>query len=486
MGKGQVWSMAGSVALLATGTALGVAAGAARAQDFGAAAAMPDPVPIAAPAAGSAMAADAALTALPREPVDGKVPLRLDLTQAIVLTLRRHPDIAKASAQLARGRADLGTAKAAWAPQLSYQANLGPHMLSNDNTSNFNENVSGPTIYLQQQLYDFGRSKGEIDAARSTTRQRWYEREATADQLAAEAAQAFLEVKRYELLSVAADHQVGEVQRLRELIALRVNAGIADKSDLMLADVRTEGTRGDAIQARTSLAVTQAQLANLVGGTPVSYDDPAAAIAHLDSGADEPDYDALPSVAATHEAERAAVAKVGEVRAERWPKLGVQVGYTRNNYTYSSQNNALTAFVTVSGDFYKRSNHYLEDAAQDDRRAAEATKDAAVLDAQGQVRSAVQEIRAGQARIDAYVRQEQQAETATRIFIEEYKLGKRTLSDLLNTQLEVYRAASSRIVAEYDIMEARVKLAAVSGSLRDALGLPATLGDAREGEDGGG
>ena len=385
-----------------------------------------------------------------------------------------------------RGRADLGTAKAAWYPQLSYQANVGPHMLSGTNDSSLNQNVAGPTLYLQQQLYDFGRSKGEIGAARATTRQRWYEREATADQLAQTAALAFMEVKRFELLSIAADHQVSEIERLRELIALRVNAGIADKSDLMLADVRAEGARGEAIQARTSASVAQAQLATLIGGTPASYDDPSATVSRFESGEDEPDYDSLPAVAAAHQAEEAAAHKVDQVRAERWPKLGVQVGYTRNNYTYNSQDNAVTALVTVSGDIFKRSNRYLEQAAGEDRKAAEAARDATVLEAQGQLLSARQEIRAGQQRIGASVRQEEQANTATRIFIEEYKLGKRTLPDLLNTQLEVYRASSARIGAEYDIMEARKRFEGVAGTLRSSLGLPADLGDAREGENDAG
>jgi adhesin transport system outer membrane protein len=311
-------------------------------------------------------------------------------------------------------------------------------------------------------------------------RQRRYELESVADQLAEQGAVAFLQVKRYELLSVEAKKQVEELERLRHLIGLRVNAGVSDKSDLMLADVRVESARGEAIQAETALAVAQSTLLNLIGDLPLAYTDPGAQISRFETGDDEPDYEKLPAVVASEEAEHAAAAKIGQAKGERYPRLGLQLGYTRNNYTYNTRDNSFSGMVTVTGNLYRRSDHYVIEAAQEDRRAAEAVKDSTVLEARGKALTARQEIRAGRARISAYTLQERQAVTASRIFFEEYKLGKRTLTELLNTQLEIYRAASARIVAEYDIMEARVRFENVSGTLRPSLGLPARL---REEED---
>lgn len=407
----------------------------------------------------------------------GQLPGQLDMATAVALTLARHPDVARANAALARGRADLGAARSVWTPQVAYQANLGPHMLSSTNSSGLNENMAGPTVYLEQQVWDFGRSKGQIGAARSTTNQRWYEREATADQLAEQSALAFLEVRRFELLAQAAQTQLGDLAHLRELIGMRVHAGISDKSDLMLADVRVESARGDSIQAQTSAAMARAVLANLIGAMPQQLADASALISRFEPADQEPDYDKLPTVAAAKEAADAASAKIGETKAERYPRLGLQLGYTRNNYTYNTRDNAVTALMTVSGSLYRRSDHYLVEAAEEDRRAAEAVHDSTVIEARGRALSAQQEIRAGNARIAAYALQEEQAKTASRIFLEEYKLGKRTLTELLNTQLEIYRAASSRIVAEHDIMEARVRFENLCGNLRPSLGLPAHLSE---------
>ncbi len=142
----------------------------------------------------------------------------------------------------------------------------------------------------------------------------------------------------------------------------------------------------------------------------------------------------------------------------------------------------MTALVTVTGDFYRRGNHYIVQAAEEDRRAARAARDSVLLDIRGRALTARQEIRGGYQRIEAYQSQEAQAITASRIFLEEYKLGKRTLTELLNTQLEIYRAASARIAAEYDILAARIRYENICGRLRPALGLPAHL--LREGDNG--
>ncbi|MFC0375828.1 hypothetical protein ACFFHX_10260, partial [Sphingobium indicum] len=44
----------------------------------------------------------------------------IDIAGAVAMTLARHPEIARSNAALARGQADLGAAKSAWTPQLTY------------------------------------------------------------------------------------------------------------------------------------------------------------------------------------------------------------------------------------------------------------------------------------------------------------------------------------------------------------------------------
>lgn len=417
--------------------------------------------------------------AIPADPAagdaSGLAESRIGIADAVAMTLARHPDVARAAATLARGQADLGAARSVWTPQLSYQANLGPNMLSGASGSGLNDNMAGPSLNLNQLVWDFGRSKGEIGYASSTEKQRRFELEAVADQLAEKGALAYLDVKRFELLALETAKHVRSLEHLRGLIQLRVNAGISEKSDLLLADVRVESARGDEIRARSSLTATRVTLANLIGVMAERYDDPALLIESFEDHEGEPTFAELPAIAAAYQAEQAAAARVGQARAERFPRLGLQLGYSRNNYTYNSRDNAFTAMVTVSGDLYRAGSRYAVRAAEEDRRAAQAAKESAILELRGRALAAREEMKGGYQRIEAYRHQERQAITASKIFFEEYKLGKRSLTELLNAELEIYRAASARIAAEYDILGARVQYETVFGKLRQSFGLPPSL-----------
>lgn len=400
---------------------------------------------------------------------------RIGLADAVAITVMRHPDIARALAAQARGRADLASARDVWIPSVSYSANLGPKMFGSRRTTGLNDNLPGPGVALNQLVWDFGRSRGEIRAASAVNRQRSFELEATADQIAETTALSYLDITRAELQLREAERELRELERLRELIRLRTTAGISDRSDLVLADVRLGSARADVIQAATARASAVAALANLTGVMPARYDDPEPLLAQFADHRDDPDFETLPLVAAAREKENTAAARIGQARAERFPRLGLQLGYNRNNYTYASNNNALTAMVTVQGDFFRAGTGHRVAAANQDRIAARAEKESVILDIRGRAYTARETIRGGLSRIDIYGRQEEQAVATRDIFIEEYKLGKRSLFDLLNAELEIYRAASARVTAETDVMRARVQLDAAYGTLRPALGLAASL-----------
>lgn len=403
----------------------------------------------------------------------------MSIADAVAVTVSRHPQIAQAFAHLARGRADVDAARSVWYPTLTYRGNLGPDKTSSSREWEVNDAPTGVGVALEQLIWDFGRSRGQIDAASEVERQRELELAATADRLAEEAALAFLDVKRYELLQAAAAGHIESLERLRELIRLRSDAGLSDKSDLLLAGVRVESARGEAVQIRTSQISAELALANLTGITPARHLDPAPIIDTFTTRRGEPRLDTLPLVAAAEAAERAAASRIEQFRAERYPRLGLQVGYNRNHYsgfdaTVMPQN-SLTALVTVTGDLYRGGTRHALRGAIEDRRAARAVRESVALDLRGRILAAREQIESGEARIGAYRSQEEHAIRTSRIFLEEYKLGKRSLADLLSAELEIYRAASARIAAEYDVMRARIQHEAAYGSLRQSLGIATRL-----------
>ncbi len=402
----------------------------------------------------------------------------IGLPDAIAIAVTRHPDIARALAAQARGRADLGSARSVWMPSVSYSANIGPNMFDSYNNSSLNNNMQGPSIALNQLVWDFGRAQSDIQAASAVERQRHFELSATADQIAEKTALAYLDITRADMMHRESERQLKELERLRDLIRMRAKAGISDQSDLVLAEVRIEGARADVIQADANLTASKAELVNLIGIMPTGYDNPAPIFEQFQDDMGEPDFDSLPIVASANENKEASSARINFARAERYPRLGLQLGYSHNNYSYESRDNALTAVITVKGDLYQAGTTHRVEAAQQDRHAARAEKEAIILNIKGQIHMAREAIRGGVSRIGIYQNQEEKAVAARDIFIEEYKLGKRSLFDLLNAEQEIYRAASARVMAQIDVMRARVELYSAYGLLRTTLGIVDTLAKA--------
>lgn len=412
-------------------------------------------------------------------PVDMERLPSLDLAQAVMRAVARHPDVARALADLAKSGADKSGASSAWMPRLSYEGTVDPSDPSISSRSGLDATMTGSGVTLHQLLWDFGRTGGEVATMSAVERQRRYELEGVLDEVAETAALAFLEVNRYERLEGETMRHVESLRHVRELIRLRSDAGISDASDLLLADVRVEGAGADEIQARTALRAATLRLANLTGVLTERYVDPEPVIATFPARPGAPDYDELPQIAAAEQAERAALARIDQVKASRWPRIGIQVAYNDNYYTRELDDDPLTALLTVTGDLYRGDISHSIQAALEERRAARAAKASAVLDLRGRILAAREEIAGGEARIAAYRRQEQQAIATSEIFLEEYKIGQRSLSDLLNAELEIYRAARARVSAEYDVRRARLQFETVHGSLLGSLGL-AEPGD-REG-----
>src|SRR5690606_326141 len=112
------------------------------------------------------------------------------------------------------------------------------------------------------------------------------------------------------------------------------------------------------------------------------------------------------------QAENAAQSRIGQAKAERYPRLGLQLGYTRNNYTYNTNDNAFTAMITVSGEAYRPASGYLVEAAEQERNAARAQKNSVILDLRGRALTAREEIAGGMLRVSTYRRQEANATQA--------------------------------------------------------------------------
>src|SRR5471030_3335793 len=395
----------------------------------------------------------------------------LTLRDAILRAFARNPQIAEAAAQIRVGNGNLDAAKSAWYPQISLQGTAGKSRQT-DSSGTLDNNASGG-VQLSQLLYDFGRTGGSIDEQERLSDSYRYSLYGTMTDVALSTLQAYLEVKRYQALSVAARDNIDSLQRVADTAKLRADAGLSSQSDVLQAETRIAGMRATVEQYRAQQRSAQAQLTVLTGVVSDNLPDLPQSLLDQKVTLDKIPYENSTLVRAAQAKQQAAIQLVNQTEAQHWPTLKIQAGRTRyentgggGSYWDDQVQLAVDAPVYQGGAVSAKVR-----AAEGQRQAAQADVEKAKLDINQKASTAYADMIGGQQRQVAGEEQYGSATHTRSVYQDEYKLSKRSLNDLLSVEQDVFQADTMRIGALYDGWDATVRYAAAVDNLVDMLGI---------------
>lgn len=396
----------------------------------------------------------------------------LTLRDAILRAFARNPQIAEAAAQIRVGAGNLDVAKSAWYPQISLQGTAGKSRQT-DSSGTLDNNASGG-IQLSQLLYDFGRTGGSIDEQERLSDSYRYALYGTMTDVALSTLQAYLQVKRYQALSVAARDNIESLQRVADTAKLRADAGLSSQSDVLQAETRIAGMRATVEQYRAQQRSAQAQLTVLTGVVSDNLPDLPQSLLNQKVTLNKIPYENSALVRAAQAKQQAAIERVNQAESQHWPTIKVQAGRTRyqnaagsgGSYWDDQLQLAVDAPVYQGGAVSAKTR-----AAEGERQAAQADVEKAKLDINQKASTAYADMIGGQQRQVAGEDQYSSATHTRSVYQDEYKLSKRSLNDLLSVEQDVFQADTMRIGALYDGWDATVRYAAAVDNLVDMLGI---------------
>lgn len=190
----------------------------------------------------------------------------LSLDEALTTALKNHPQVIEAKANLDGAEARTGQALANYYPQISFAADWskGRSFLTAQESIRQTE-VNTDALYLKQTLYDFGRTSGTVDVARSN-------REAIDKALTVTKQDLALRVKSAFYLLLATEKQViavKETVKSREDIFRQAqeffNQGIRAKVDVARAEATLFAAKTALIRAENNREIARIELANAMG-----------------------------------------------------------------------------------------------------------------------------------------------------------------------------------------------------------------------------
>ena len=404
------------------------------------------------------------------------VPRRLNsgqaiaLRQAVEMALSRHPDLGRAVAEIHRSRGDLTVAEAAWYPKASYTSTIGtdPGGSSSSVASAGRARMSAG-LEVNQLVYDFGRADGQIAASRAVREQRDAELRDAEERVAMTTTEAHVELARAQRLLEATDAYLTALVNLRTTITLRASSGAANQADVFVADSRVQSAKAERIKSQTRYIAAQAKLYQLVGEQLSRAADPSAVMLTLARAVQAAPDDHATGVAAADRAAAAARARLVAAQASLHPAIGIKASQTFPIADKTITSTSLVGF-SIQGDLFTggASEGRIKAAAADAQSAERATALARLASAtEAAVASA--EITGASQRTQTHARQIDTARKARELSQAEYNIGKRTLTEVLNMEQEIFRAETDRINADGDGHLAIARAAWARGVLVQSL-----------------
>ncbi|WP_409075864.1 TolC family outer membrane protein [Pantoea sp. C3] len=393
----------------------------------------------------------------------------LTLRDAILRAFARNPKISEAAAQIHVGEGDLDAAKSAWYPQISLQGAAG-RSHQTDSAGSLNNNGSGG-ITLSQLLYDFGRTGGAIDEQHALSDAYRYSLFDSMTTVAEDTLQAYLEVKRYQTLSVTAQTNIASLERVRDIAKLRADAGLNSQSDVLQAQTRIAAMHATLEQYRAQLRSAKAQLTVLTGVVPENLPELPQALLTQQITLDKIAYENSAAVRSAQSKQEAARERVRQAQSGHYPTIKVQAGRTRYENDRQSYWDDEVQLQVEAPLYQGGAVNAKTQSAEGEREAAQAAIQQAKLTINQNASTAYADMIGAQQRQQAGEVQLESADHTRNVYADEYRLSKRSLNDLLSVEQDVFQADSSRITALYDGWDATVRYAAAVDNLLDIMGI---------------
>ena len=323
-------------------------------------------------------------------------------------------------------------------------------------------------------LYDFGKVKSTVDVQQARLFAEQANVLVSMDDVAYQAANSIVQIKRYQEITKIAEQQIAGISRITEIANLRARAGISSQADPVQAQSYLESSRSNMIVQQTQLRQYQQKLRTLLGFdvSGLQWSLPERLI--VDSNLyQEPEFNQVPKMILAQAQIEVAKAELEQTRLSNYPTLNVKGSLSQAINGRNPNNNEDDGFyhsimLEANSNFYQGgATTSRTKAASYAEQAARARLNTEYLNVLDQVRVLREEIENKQRQMSILMARKETATRTKELYQEQYKLGTRTVVDLLNAEQSIHSASQEIEAARYDIYTAIVNYIAQTGRSRD-------------------
>lgn len=397
------------------------------------------------------------------------------LEQAVAYTLTTNPDIKASFNEFMSKVYDAEASSGAYLPSIDLDAGIGYEAVDLATGVENDLNRKEATLSLTQLLWDGSSTLNDMGRTAADAESVRFQLLAEAQDMALEVADIYLDaVKAFEVLQLSESNLAIHKEIYRD-IKRRVESGIGSTADLTQVEARIAKAHGNLLAAQNNLFDTHTQFQRVVGQSPQGLIFPRADQMAIPYTLDE----ALNKAYETHPVIKVAQADVDSARFQyeqtkgvNFPTLSIEANQTWRDDAggYEGSAEEFSAMLRMRYNLYNGGS----DADRTESAAYQLNKAKDFRDRT--FRSVEESLRLSWSALDLTLQQKEfladHVDSASQTVIaynKQYRLGKRTLLDLLNTENELFEARKDYLDAKYDEQYAKYRVMNATGNLLSAL-----------------
>lgn len=412
------------------------------------------------------------------------VPLyAVTLQEAVERTLASNPDVQVDVKQRLARNYELEQAKGGYYPTLDLVAGAGRERSLNATTGETWKTLTRREAGLiaNQLLFDGMYTSSEVDRQTARVNAQAHRVKGVSQNVAADAVEAYIEVLRRESLVTLADENLKVHERIFDQIKVRTESGVGNRADLAQISARVALARSNTVVEETNLRDAETNYSRVVGEAPMEL-QPVPSMKDLMPASRE---EAVEKALANNAILQSAAADIEAAQAQReaskstyYPHVDLELSRTWNEDVqgYEGDEDYMAAMVNMRWNLYNGGRDQARERETAERvNEAKEIRNRAYRQVEESIRLAWAAYQASENQVEYLKLRADESLNTRDAYAKQFRLGQRSLLDLLNTENELFDARRNQSNNHYDGLLAQYRLLRGMSVLTDVLGI--TLAD---------
>lgn len=415
------------------------------------------------------------------------------LEQAVAFTFDTHPDLRAAYTRFKVSEKQIERAKSGYLPTVDLTAGIGYEYTDSPSTRRqLGTNGEGTAelprrevgLSLKQELFSGFHTNSEVDRTSYTARAEQWRLYGQAEDLALKVSKVYIDLIKSKQLVELAKRNLESHEEIYEQIKQRTESGFSSSADLSQINGRLAKAHSNLIASQNNHLDSEVTFYRVIEQKPnnlvIPFPD-ASILPKTEGQGLQLTLDNHPVIKSAENDINAARSQYSAAKSNYYPKVSFEVNANFNDNLdgedgissindVGGQNNEVVAMLRVSYNLFSggRDNAYAKETAYKINEAKELRSSVHRQVTEGFVLSwnAFEQLNRQKKYIKMHVISSKNTQSD---YKEQFKVGRRSLLDLLDTENELYQARRDFLEAEFTEISAQYRILHAMGLLVEAL-----------------